>query len=44
MKGSWQTFTVDVSPSASTPMQEVGLKFYLSGSYSGALYVDEVGW
>jgi hypothetical protein len=44
MKGSWQTFTVQVSAAAGTPVQEVGLKFYLSGSWAGALYVDEVGW
>jgi hypothetical protein len=44
MKGSWQTFTVNVSESAATPVQEVGIKLYLSGSYSGAVYVDGVEW
>jgi hypothetical protein len=44
MKGAWQTFTVDVSETAATPVQEVGIKMYLSGSYAGAVYVDRVEW
>ena len=44
MKGNWQTFTVNVAPSAGTPVQEVGIKIYLNGSYSGPVYIDAVAW
>jgi hypothetical protein len=43
-KGSWQTVTVTVPEGAALPLNRVGVKFHMSGSYAGPLYIDAVGW
>jgi Ca2+-binding RTX toxin-like protein len=43
-KGNWQLFTVTVPIGAALPLQRIGVKFHMNGSYSGPLYIDGVDW
>ena len=42
-KGTWQELSVTV-PSGAPPLNRVGLKVYLTGPYSGPIYIDAVDW
>ncbi|RYZ09719.1 MAG: hypothetical protein EOO73_02220 [Myxococcales bacterium] len=43
-RNGWVTLTAVIPPNATLPVQEIGVKFYLSGPYSGPLYLDAVQW
>jgi hypothetical protein len=42
--GGWVTLSVTVPVNAALPLTQLGVKVYLSGSYSGPIYVDAVSW
>jgi hypothetical protein len=42
--GSWQTYSVAIPGGTPLPAREVGVKVYLSGSWTGSYYLDSVGW
>ena len=42
--GSWNTFSLTVSATASTPLDQIGVEFTLSGAWTGTCYLDSVGW
>lgn len=43
-RDGWVTLTVTVPPNATLPLQEIGVKFYLNGSYTGPVYLDAIEW
>ncbi len=42
--GQWVTLSVTVPANAVLPLNELGLKFYMNGSYQGPIYVDSIDW
>jgi hypothetical protein len=43
-RDTWVTLQVTVPTNATVPLQQLGLKVYLNGSYNGPIYVDSIGW
>lgn len=42
--GAWNTLTVTVPTSAVTPLSQLGVQFQTNGAWTGACYVDSIGW
>jgi hypothetical protein len=42
--GAWNTLTVTVPPSATTPLKLLGLKITTGAAWTGTLYIDSVDW
>ncbi|HEV2437778.1 MAG TPA: cellulase family glycosylhydrolase [Verrucomicrobiae bacterium] len=42
--GAWNTITVTVPPTATTPVQALGIQFTTSAAWSGTCYIDSVAW
>lgn len=42
--GAWNTLTVQVPPGATSPLQQLGLKFTTGAAWTGTLYVDSIDW
>jgi hypothetical protein len=40
----WTTVSVVVPPWATTPLNQIGVKIYMSQPYTGSFYVDAVEW
>lgn len=43
-RDTWVTLTTVVPQTAALPLNQLGIKVYLSGPYSGPIYLDAVGW
>jgi hypothetical protein len=43
-RNGWITLTAVIPANAALPVQEIGVKFYLNGQYSGPVYLDAVQW
>jgi len=43
-RDTWVTLQVTVPSNATVPLQQLGLKVYLNGTYNGPIYVDSIGW
>jgi hypothetical protein len=43
-KGAWQTVVFTVPSSVTQPLNRVGVKLFLGGSFNGKVYLDAVGW
>ena len=43
-QGQWVTLSVTVPASAVLTLNQLGVKFYLNGSYDGPVYVDAIDW
>lgn len=41
---AWNTLTVTVPSNAATPLNELGIQFTTSGTWTGTCYVDSVRW
>ena len=41
---AWNTLTVTVPPTATTPLKRLGLKFTTSAAWTGIVYLDSVSW
>jgi hypothetical protein len=42
--GQWNTLKVAVPSNAALPLWELGVQFTTSASWTGAAYVDSIGW
>ena len=42
--GQWNTIRVAVPSNAVTPLDSLGVQFTTNASWSGAAYVDSIGW
>lgn len=43
-RDGWVTLTVTVPSGAALPLNEIGVKFHLNGSYAGPVYLDALEW
>jgi len=41
---AWNTITITVPPTATTPLKELGIEFTTSAAWSGTCYIDSVTW
>jgi len=42
--GAWMTLTVTVPQQVTLPVEEIGVKFYLSAPHTGPVYLDAIQW
>jgi hypothetical protein len=42
--GAWNTLTIKVPTSRTTPLKQLGLQFSIGAAWTGTVYVDSIDW